>query len=87
MPVMHAHCLMMSGATGYEAMHARMMQQHMGASSMPFDLTHPSHIFTPLPSGGRIIYSTSRPELVRAIHRWLKAQAQDHTNDATLSHQ
>lgn len=155
MPVMHAHCPMMSGATGHEAMHARMMQQHVGASSMPFDLTHSLHIFTPLqdggeqdvvstngdaiqigliqshlkteadhrvhgnydtpahihgasmpgmadmasgassihvvylplPFGGRIIYSTSKPELVRAIHRWLKAQAQDHANDAMLSHQ
>ncbi|MCE2574328.1 hypothetical protein [Komagataeibacter sp. FNDCR2] len=151
---MHPNCPMMEGK-GNAAMHDMMMHHHMGASSMPFDLTRSLHIFTPmpnggeqdvvstdgdvtqialirthlkteaerrahgdygtpahihgpsmpgmaemasgaanlhveyaqLPAGGRIIYTTTRPALVRAVHAWLDAQAHDHAGDAMLSHQ
>lgn len=36
-----------------------------------------------LPDGGRIVYSTSDPELVTAVHRWFGAQLSDHGADAT----
>ena len=43
--------------------------------------------YVELPAGGRIVYTTSRPALVTAIHAWLDAQARDHADDAMLSHQ
>ncbi|GBR33945.1 hypothetical protein [Acetobacter peroxydans] len=156
-PMVHEHCPMVDG-TAHSASHELMAQQHlqhMGESSMPFDLVHSVHIFTPtaqggeqdvvstngdphqialirehlkteaarrakgdygtparihgasmpglkdmaanaasirikyveLPAGGRIIYTTTRPALITAIHKWLNAQAHDHAEDAMLSHQ
>lgn len=156
-PMVHEHCPMVDG-TGHSASHEAMVQQHlqhMGQSSMPFDLVHSVHIFTPtaqggeqdvvstngdphqialirehlkteaarrakgdystparihgasmpglkdmaanaasirieyveLPAGGRITYTTTRPALITAIHKWLNTQAHDHAEDAMLSHQ
>jgi hypothetical protein len=156
-PMAHEHCPMADDA-GHTALHEAMVQQHpqhMGASSMPFDLVHSVHIFTPtaqggeqdvvstngdthqialirehlkteaarrakgdygtparihgasmpglkvmaanaasirieyveLPAGGRIVYTTTHPGLITAIHAWLNAQAHDHAEDAMLSHQ
>jgi hypothetical protein len=156
-PMAHEHCPMVDDA-GHTALHEAMVPQHpqhMGASSMPFDLVHSVHIFTPtaqggeqdvvstngdthqialirehlkieaarrakgdygtparihgasmpglkamaanaasirieyveLPAGGRIVYTTTHPALITAIHTWLNAQAHDHAEDAMLSHQ
>ncbi len=35
-----------------------------------------------VPGGGRIRYSSSDPELVRALHRWFAAQTSDHAEHA-----
>ncbi|MBB2188554.1 hypothetical protein HLH34_01070 [Gluconacetobacter azotocaptans] len=44
-------------------------------------------LFVALPAGGRILYQSRDPALVRAVHEWLYAQACDHGADAMLSHQ
>jgi hypothetical protein len=36
-----------------------------------------------LPAGGRIVYTSSDPDLITAIHRWFGAQLSDHGADAT----
>jgi hypothetical protein len=33
-------------------------------------------------AGGRIVYASDRPELVRALHEWFDAQLMDHGDDA-----
>ena len=38
--------------------------------------------YEPVPLGGRIWYRTKDPELVRAIHRWFRAQVADHGEHA-----
>jgi hypothetical protein len=40
-------------------------------------------IYSDLPDGGRIRYSSGDPVLVTAIHRWFGAQLSDHGTDAT----
>jgi len=40
-------------------------------------------VYSELPDGARITYSTSDPDLVTAIHRWFGAQLSDHGTDAT----
>jgi hypothetical protein len=40
-------------------------------------------IYSELPDGAQIIYRSSSPRLVAAIHRWFDAQLSDHGKDAT----
>ena len=40
-------------------------------------------IYQDLPNGGQIRYSTAKPSLVAALHRWFDAQLFDHGSDAT----
>lgn len=40
-------------------------------------------LYSELPDGARITYSTTDPALVTAIHRWFGAQLSDHGADAT----
>ncbi len=39
--------------------------------------------YSDLPNGGQIVYTTSEPYLVDAIHRWFAAQVSDHGEHAT----
>ncbi|MCA9478048.1 MAG: aspartate carbamoyltransferase [Nanoarchaeota archaeon] len=39
--------------------------------------------YTPLDNGAQILYSSSDPEVVQAIHDWFDAQLMDHGADAT----
>lgn len=43
-------------------------------------------IYSDLPDGAQIIYRSSSPRIVDAIHRWFDAQLSDHGRDATTSH-
>jgi hypothetical protein len=40
-------------------------------------------VYSELPDGARITYTTDDPALVTAIHRWFGAQLSDHGTDAT----
>ncbi|MFH7812364.1 MULTISPECIES: hypothetical protein [Acetobacter] len=62
----------------HSAMHAQMMQHHMGASVMPFDLLHSLHIFTPLPDGGEqdVISADGNAQQIMLIRQHLKTEAQ-----------
>jgi len=40
-------------------------------------------VYSELPDGARITYTTADPALVTAIHRWFGAQLSDHGTDAT----
>lgn len=42
-------------------------------------------IYSDLPDGGQIIYRSTSPRIVGAIHRWFDAQLSDHGRDATSS--
>jgi hypothetical protein len=38
--------------------------------------------YSPLPDGAQITYTSARPDLVQALHRWFDAQLSDHGQDA-----
>ena len=40
-------------------------------------------VYSDLPDGGRITYTSGDPALITAIHRWFGAQLSDHAGDAT----
>jgi hypothetical protein len=42
-------------------------------------------IYSELPDGAQIIYRSSSPHIVAAIHRWFDAQLSDHGQDATTT--
>jgi hypothetical protein len=39
--------------------------------------------YVELPTGAQIIFTTSEPKLITALHRWFGAQLSDHGSDAT----
>ena len=41
-------------------------------------------VYSDMPNGARITYSTTDPELIAAIHRWFKAQVGDHGSHALM---
>lgn len=43
-------------------------------------------MYHPLPNGGEIRFTTSRPELVNALHKWFDAQLSDHGSNAMEGH-
>jgi len=43
--------------------------------------------YSDLPQGGQIVYSSARPDLVQAIHRYFDAQLSDHGRHAVGGHQ
>lgn len=44
-------------------------------------------VYSELPEGGQIVYSSARPDLVQAIHRYFDAQLSDHGRHAVGGHQ
>ena len=43
-------------------------------------------IYTELPDGAQIIYSSDKPALILAIHQWFDAQLSDHARHAMPNH-
>ena len=43
-------------------------------------------IYTELPDGAQIIYSSDKPALILAIHQWFEAQLSDHARHAMPNH-
>ncbi len=41
-------------------------------------------VYSDVPNGARITYSTTDPELIAAIHSWFKTQVGDHGSHATM---
>lgn len=39
-------------------------------------------VYEPTDDGGRITYTTARPALIEALHRWAEAQVSDHGEHA-----
>ena len=43
-------------------------------------------LFSALPDGARLTFTTADPALVAALHRWFAAQVADHGSDAMMGH-
>lgn len=70
--------------SGPAAMHGHAMP---GLATLAAGAAHMQIRFQSLPAGGRILYQTRDPALVKAVHDWFHAQVHDHGADAMLSHQ
>lgn len=42
--------------------------------------------YKPIESGGQVTYTTTNPDLVKALHEWFDAQLSDHGSDAMTGH-
>jgi len=54
-----------------------------GLSQLQAGAAKISVIYTPLPDGAQLTYTTSDPQLITALHQWFGAQLSDHGQDAT----
>ncbi len=55
-----------------------------GIAEMEHDYSKMSVTYSDIPNGARLVYYTTDPRLVQAVHAWFKAQVSDHGSHATM---